>query len=160
MEIKRTNWTNIQLMMMIMMTEIAIKSKQIMHYCQRNQKINHHTVGEKPSLKLVTWTLLGMNSRWFLLKNYPPRQYFKRFIIENLAPQTNIYSVWKSGTCIDLNAQEIESKNRMTVQKISMLIVLRMEWVQNGMNFSDIMYTPLTTQSRKITLHGFSKPNP
>ena len=39
-------------------------------------------------------------------------QYFKKFwsnnIIENLATQTNIYSVQKSGKCIDTNAQEIE----------------------------------------------------
>ena len=39
-------------------------------------------------------------------------QYFKKFwsnnITENLATQTNIYSVQKSGKCIDTNAQEIE----------------------------------------------------
>ena len=39
-------------------------------------------------------------------------QYFKKFwsinITENLATQTNIYSVQESGKCTDTNAQEIE----------------------------------------------------
>ena len=45
-------------------------------------------------------------------KEFSPVQYFKKFwsdnIIENLATQTNIYSVQKSGKRIGTNAQEIE----------------------------------------------------
>ena len=34
--------------------KIATKGKEIVHHCKRNQKINHHTVGERQSLQLVT----------------------------------------------------------------------------------------------------------
>ena len=46
MEMKRTNRANIQLIKMIMMMKIAIKSKEIMHHRKRNQKRNQNIVGE------------------------------------------------------------------------------------------------------------------
>ena len=51
---KKTNRTNIQLMKMIMMMKIAMKNKEIVHHHKRNQRGNHHTVGERLSLQLVT----------------------------------------------------------------------------------------------------------
>ena len=77
MEIKRTNRKNIQFMNMFMMMKIfmkvrtAFKGKEIVHYHQRNKKLNHHTVEERLNLQLVTKRFLGMNYRCVLLKNYP-----------------------------------------------------------------------------------------
>ena len=54
-------------------------------------------------------------------------QYFKKFwsdiITKNLATQTNIYSFWKSGKCIDRNAQKIERfmENQMLMKIVSLL---------------------------------------
>ena len=51
---KKTNRTNIQLMKMIMTMKIAMKNKEIVYHHKRNQKRDHHTVGERLSLQLVT----------------------------------------------------------------------------------------------------------
>ena len=69
--VKRTNRTKIHLIKMIMTMKIAMKGKEIEHHFKRNQKRNHHTVGERLSLQLMTQPFLGMNSCCLLLKNYP-----------------------------------------------------------------------------------------
>ena len=57
-------------------------------------------------------TFLGKEFSLPPAEEVSPMQYFKKFwsdnITENLATQTNIYLVQKSGKCIDTNAQEIE----------------------------------------------------
>ena len=52
--VKRTNRTNIHLIKMIMTMKIAMKGKEIEHHFKRNKKRNHHTVGERLSLQLMT----------------------------------------------------------------------------------------------------------
>ena len=54
MVMKRTNRTNIQLIKMIMIMKIVVKGKKIRHHHKRNQKRNHHTIGERLSLQLMT----------------------------------------------------------------------------------------------------------
>ena len=57
-------------------------------------------------------TFLGNEFSLSLAEDLSPMQYFKKFwsdkITKNLATQTDIYSVQKSGKCINTNAQEIE----------------------------------------------------
>ena len=103
---------------------------------------NHHTVAERLGLQLVT-AFLGNEFSLPAAEELSPMQYFKKFrsdnITKNLAIQTNIYLVQKSGKCIDANAQVIERfigiqmlmsivslPSYCTGRKICVLIVLPM----------------------------------
>ena len=63
-------------------------------------------------------------------------QYFKKFrsdnITKNLATQTNIYLVQKSGKCIDANAQEIERFNGIQMlMSIVSLTSYELDWLKD-----------------------------
>ena len=108
-----------------MMINIPMKGKEIVHHHQKkkDQKIKKETI--EPSAHDITF--LGNELSLPLAEELSPMQYFKKFwnnnITNNLATQINIYSVQKSGKCIDANAQEIE--RFIGIQMLMSIISLR-----------------------------------